>query len=130
MSEAELYGAIMGALSHGPTRLLRINAGMAYQGRVIERTPHRLILAALVSAEACCEGVSDLLGWTMIEEFRYTIYQARNLHRHRMQGRQEKTYARTGSILGSCQASWRPRGRCAQRRGCGENNSRRRLNST
>jgi hypothetical protein len=66
MSETELYTAILTEYSRGPTRLLRINAGMAYQGRVIERTPGRLVLAPWYPIRLAAEGVSDLLGWTTI----------------------------------------------------------------
>jgi|SRR6267142_1874293 len=67
MSESDLYNEILGAHSKGPTRLMRINAGMAYQGRVIERTPHRLVLAPWYPIRLAVEGVSDLLGWTMVD---------------------------------------------------------------
>jgi hypothetical protein len=45
---------------------MRVNAGMAYQGRVIERTPGRLILAPWYPIRLAAEGVSDLLGWTTV----------------------------------------------------------------
>lgn len=64
VSESELYGPILMEHSRGPTRLLRINAGMAYQGRVIARTPGRLVLAPWYPIRLAVEGVSDLLGWT------------------------------------------------------------------
>src|ERR1700690_3034556 len=66
MSESELYGEILLAHSHGDTRLMRLNAGMAYQGRVIERTPQRLILSPWYPVRLAAEGVSDLLGWTTV----------------------------------------------------------------
>jgi hypothetical protein len=68
MSETDLYNQILGAYSHGATRLLRVNAGMAYQGRVIERTPHRLVLAPWYPIRLASQGVSDLLGWTTANE--------------------------------------------------------------
>jgi len=64
MSESELYGQILREYSHGPIRLFRINAGMAYQGRVIERTPQRLVLAPWYPIRLAAEGVSDLIGWS------------------------------------------------------------------
>lgn len=64
MRESELYGRILAEHSHGDTRLMRVNAGMAYQGRVIERTPQRLILSPWYPIRLATEGVSDLLGWT------------------------------------------------------------------
>lgn len=66
MSETELYTEILTEYSRGNTRLFRINAGMAYQGRVIERTPGRLILAPWYPIRLAAEGVSDLIGWTTV----------------------------------------------------------------
>ncbi len=67
MTESALYSEILRELSHGPTRLLRVNAGMAYQGRVVERTRDRLILSPWYPIRLAVEGVSDLLGWTSID---------------------------------------------------------------
>jgi hypothetical protein len=64
VSEYDLYGPILMAHSHGDTRLFRINAGQAYQGRVLERTPQRLILAPWYPIKLAAEGVSDLIGWS------------------------------------------------------------------
>ena len=64
MSETQLYNDILAAHSRGNTRLFRINAGMAYQGRIIEQTPGRLILAPWYPMRLAAEGISDLLGWT------------------------------------------------------------------
>ena len=63
-SERDIQSAILLALSHGPTRLLRINAGVAWQGTVIERTQHRLVLARPYAIKLAAPGVSDLIGWT------------------------------------------------------------------
>jgi hypothetical protein len=68
VSETQLYADILQAHSRGATRLLRINAGMAYQGRVLERTPNRLVLSPWYPIRLAAEGVSDLLGWTTINE--------------------------------------------------------------
>lgn len=62
--ERDIQAQILLALSHGPTRLLRINAGVAWQGTVIERTPQRLVLARPYAIRLAAPGVSDLLGWT------------------------------------------------------------------
>ena len=62
--ERDIQSAILLALSHGPTRLLRINAGVAWQGTVIERTPQRLVLARPYAIKLAAPGVSDLIGWT------------------------------------------------------------------
>ena len=62
--ERDIQSTILVALSHGPTRLLRINAGVAWQGTVIERTQHRLVLARPSAIRLAAPGVSDLIGWT------------------------------------------------------------------
>ena len=62
--ERDIQTSILLALSHGPTRLLRINAGVAWQGTVIERTQHRLVLARPYAIRLAAPGVSDLIGWT------------------------------------------------------------------
>ena len=62
--ERDIQSAILLALSHGPTRLLRVNAGVAWQGTVIERTPQRLVLARPYAIRLAAPGVSDLIGWT------------------------------------------------------------------
>ena len=64
MSERDIQTSILLALSHGPTRLLRINSGVAWQGTVIERTPQRLVLARPYAIKLAAPGVSDLIGWT------------------------------------------------------------------
>ena len=63
-SERDIQNQILIALSHGPTRLLRINAGVAWQGTVIEHTQHRLVLARPYAIRLAAPGVSDLIGWT------------------------------------------------------------------
>ncbi len=63
-SERDTQTSILLELSHGPTRLLRINAGVAWQGTVIERTEHRLVLARPYAIRLAAPGVSDLIGWT------------------------------------------------------------------
>ena len=64
MSERDIQAAILLELSRGPTRLLRVNAGVAWQGTVIERTQHRLVLARPYAIRLAAPGVSDLIGWT------------------------------------------------------------------
>jgi hypothetical protein len=66
MTERDIQNEIQKELSRGPTRLLRINAGQAWQGRVIEQTPERLILSPWYPIKLAAEGVSDLLGWTTV----------------------------------------------------------------
>jgi hypothetical protein len=67
MTESALYNAIIGEHSRAGTRLWRTNAGMAYQGQVIERTPTRLVLAPWYPVKLGHEGMSDLIGWTTTE---------------------------------------------------------------
>ena len=64
MSESDLYAQILTAHSHGAVRLFRVNAGMAWQGRIIEQSPTRLVLAYPRMIRLGVEGLSDLLGWS------------------------------------------------------------------
>ena len=66
MSERDIQNDIQRELSRGPTRLLRINAGQAWQGRIIEQTPDRLILSPWYPIKLGATGISDLIGWTSI----------------------------------------------------------------
>ena len=66
MSESDLYAEILREHSNGSTRVFRQNAGMAYQGRVIERTPHRLILSPWYPIRLGIAGMSDLGGLTSV----------------------------------------------------------------
>ena len=66
VSERDIQNDIQRELSRGPTRLLRVNAGTAYQGRIIEQTPDRLILSPWYPIKLAAEGVSDLIGWTSV----------------------------------------------------------------
>lgn len=68
VTERDTQNDILRELSRGPTRLLRVNAGLAYQGRIIEQTPARLILSPWYPIKLAAEGVSDLIGWTTINE--------------------------------------------------------------
>lgn len=63
MSESLLYSAIPLAFSHGDTRIFRVNAGMAWAGRVVKRTPQILTLANYHAVRLGPEGMSDLIGW-------------------------------------------------------------------
>lgn len=64
MTESDLYGPILIAHSRGDCRLFRINAGFAYQGRVLERTPQRLVLSPWYPVKLASEGISDFIGWS------------------------------------------------------------------
>jgi hypothetical protein len=64
VGESDLYAPILIAHSHGDCRLFRVNAGLAYQGRVVERTPGRLVLSPWYPIRLAAEGVSDIIGWS------------------------------------------------------------------
>jgi hypothetical protein len=64
VSEADLYGPIQAAYSHGDTRLLRINAAVAWQGTVVERSATRLVLLHPRPVRLATAGVSDFVGIT------------------------------------------------------------------
>lgn len=66
-SERDIQTRILLELSRGDTRLLRINAGTAWQGRVIEQTATRLVLAYPRAIRLAAPGVSDLIGWRTVE---------------------------------------------------------------
>ena len=62
--ERDTQTSILLELSHGPTRLLRINAGVAWQGSVLQHNRDLLVLAHPRAIRLAAPGVSDLLGWT------------------------------------------------------------------
>jgi hypothetical protein len=66
VTERDIQNDIQRELSRGPTRLLRINAGMSYQGRIVEQTPDRLILSPWYPIKLGVAGISDLIGWTSV----------------------------------------------------------------
>lgn len=68
MSETDLYTNILTKYSHGNTRLFRQNAGLAWQGTVISQTPQRLVLAHPRPIKMGFPGLSDLGGWTTVDE--------------------------------------------------------------
>ena len=63
-SERDIQSTILVALSHGPTRLLRINAGVAWQGSVLQHNRDLLVLAHPRAIRLAAPGVSDIIGWT------------------------------------------------------------------
>ncbi len=63
MTESELLAAIQLAHSRGPNRLFRFNAGLAWAGKVVERTPRRLILLDPFPVKLGPPGMADLVGW-------------------------------------------------------------------
>lgn len=62
MSESELYGQIMRALSRGEVRLFRQQAGVFWNGKIIEKTVTRLVLANPRAVRVGVPGISDLGG--------------------------------------------------------------------
>lgn len=66
MTESALYPQIMQAFSRGPTRVFRQNAGTAWQGKIIEQSPSRLVLAYPRAIRLGTPGMSDLGGITSV----------------------------------------------------------------
>lgn len=66
MTESELLAQVLLACSNGGTRLLRANAGVAWQGRIIEHTHDRLVMLYPKPIKLMAPGVSDLIGWHTI----------------------------------------------------------------
>jgi hypothetical protein len=64
VTERDIQNDIQRELSRGVTRLLRVNAGAAFQGRIVEQTPERLILSPWYPIKLGATGISDLIGWT------------------------------------------------------------------
>jgi hypothetical protein len=68
VTERDIQNDIQRELSRGETRLLRVNAGAAFQGRIVEQTPERLILSPWYPIKLGTTGISDLIGWTSIPD--------------------------------------------------------------
>lgn len=68
-SDGDLIKAIMLAHSRGDTRLLRINAGMAWIGQIVSRTPRTLTLLDYRPVQLAQEGVHDMIGLTAGGQF-------------------------------------------------------------
>jgi len=64
VSESELYSAIIGEFSHGDCRLFRLNSGLAWQGKIIEQSPTRLVLSYPRPVKLAVAGFSDIAGWS------------------------------------------------------------------
>jgi hypothetical protein len=69
VTERDIQNDIQRELSRGETRLLRVNAGAAFQGRIVEQTPERLILSPWYPIKLGATGISDLIGWTTIDRW-------------------------------------------------------------
>jgi hypothetical protein len=66
MSEKALLNEILIRFSRGTCRLLRANAGMAWTGKPLKRTPTSITLGAPRPFHGMAPGVSDLVGWQSI----------------------------------------------------------------
>ena len=66
MTESHLYPQIMQAFSRGNTRVFRQNAGTAWQGKIIEQSPSRLVLAYPRAIRLGTPGMADLGGLTSV----------------------------------------------------------------
>lgn len=69
MSERDIQAEVQIAASQGGHRLFRINSGMAWAGRVVNRTPTTITLANYRPVHLAPEGTSDLIGWTNAGRF-------------------------------------------------------------
>jgi hypothetical protein len=56
----------MQAFSRGPTRVFRQNAGIAWQGKIIDQSPSRLVLAYPRAIRLGSPGMADLGGLTSV----------------------------------------------------------------
>lgn len=50
--------------SRGNVRLFRVNAGIAWAGKIVERTPRKLVLLDYHPVKLGPTGISDLIGWS------------------------------------------------------------------
>ena len=64
MTEADLLSAIQLECSRGECRLFRANAGLAWQGEIIQHTKNHLILGHARAIRLGIPGMSDLIGWS------------------------------------------------------------------
>lgn len=73
MSESDLYPAIIGAHSHGGTRLFRQQSALAWAGKVINRTATTITLLHPHAMKIGVPGISDIGGLTSYEVTRADI---------------------------------------------------------
>jgi hypothetical protein len=67
MSEFELYGQIIAAHSHGPTRVFRQQSLLAWAGKVLQRTETTITLLYPHAVKFGVPGMADLGGLTAVE---------------------------------------------------------------
>lgn len=76
MTESDLYPAIIGALSNGPTRLWRQQSMLAWAGKVIARTATTITLSYPHAVKIGMPGLADIGGMTSVIIQGQTIAQA------------------------------------------------------
>jgi len=67
VSESELYGQIIAAHSHGPTRIFRQQSLLAWAGKVLHRTETTITLLYPHAVKFGVPGMADLGGLTAVE---------------------------------------------------------------
>jgi len=63
-SESDLLARIQMQLSKGSTRLLRVNAGISWAGRIVHQTQSSITLSPYGAVKLADTGVSDLIGFS------------------------------------------------------------------
>ena len=66
MSESDIYAAIIGAHSNGPTRLFRQQSALTWAGKVISRSATTITLAHPHAIKVGMPGIPDLGGFTSV----------------------------------------------------------------
>ncbi len=66
MTESDLYPAIIGEYSNGPTRLWRQQSMLAWAGKVIARTANSITLAHPHAIKFGMPGIADIGGLTSV----------------------------------------------------------------
>jgi len=67
MSESDLYSEIIGAHSHGSTRIFRQQSALAWAGKVLHRTAETITLLHPHAMKLGVPGLADLGGLTSME---------------------------------------------------------------
>jgi hypothetical protein len=67
VTESALYPEIIGAYSHGPTRIFRQLSLLAWGGKIIRRTTDTITLAHPHAIKVGAPGISDLGGFTAVK---------------------------------------------------------------
>lgn len=64
MTHADLIAALLLEFSRGDGRLMRVNAGQGWTGRIVHQTSTSLTLSPYRPFHGVRKGVLDLIGWT------------------------------------------------------------------